>query len=99
MSHDFVRGQSVAENCFSHWGYCGLTGAFNPVSSELWCFKKLKYSKCSQLLPSSFTRQRGAHRRVASADSSHIAFALHCCSILLLPEASTLQLLSGRFSV
>ena len=21
MSHDFVRGQSVAETCFSHWGY------------------------------------------------------------------------------
>ena len=21
MSHDFVRGQSVAEACFSHWGY------------------------------------------------------------------------------
>ena len=20
MSHDFVRGQSVAETCFSHWG-------------------------------------------------------------------------------
>ena len=20
MSHDFVRGQSVAEACFSHWG-------------------------------------------------------------------------------
>ena len=21
MSHDFVRGQSVAETCFSHWAY------------------------------------------------------------------------------
>ena len=21
MSHDFVRGQSVADTCFSHWGY------------------------------------------------------------------------------
>ena len=21
MSHDLVRGQSVAETCFSHWGY------------------------------------------------------------------------------
>ena len=21
MTRDFVRGQSVAENCFSHWGY------------------------------------------------------------------------------
>ena len=21
MTHDFVRGQSVAETCFSHWGY------------------------------------------------------------------------------
>ena len=25
MSHDFVRGQSVAETCFSHWGYLELT--------------------------------------------------------------------------
>ena len=22
MSHDFVRGQSMAKTCFSHWGYC-----------------------------------------------------------------------------
>ena len=23
MSHDFVRAQSVAETCFSHWGWPG----------------------------------------------------------------------------
>ena len=25
MSHDFVRGQSVAETCFSRWGYVSPT--------------------------------------------------------------------------
>ena len=26
MSHDFVRGHSVAETCFSHWGYQTYSG-------------------------------------------------------------------------
>ena len=31
MSHDFVRGQSVAETSFSHWGYTNV--AWNPMYS------------------------------------------------------------------
>ena len=36
MSHEFVRGQSVAETCFSHWGYIILTSGMyvKPKVSE-----------------------------------------------------------------
>ena len=37
--HDFVRGQSVAETCFSHWGYEIMTtldrSNFKPINLKL----------------------------------------------------------------
>ena len=33
MSHDFVRGQSVAETCFSHWGSAAWTGWYDGVTT------------------------------------------------------------------
>ena len=33
MSHDFVRGQSVAEICFSHWGKIVYLFIWLPVKN------------------------------------------------------------------
>ena len=34
MSHNFVRGQSVAETCFSHWGYPYVPGMTNSFATR-----------------------------------------------------------------
>ena len=42
MSHDFVRGQSVAETCFSHWDYREI------FIKKYYIVQKLDHMRCSK---------------------------------------------------